>query len=116
MSHCSQEGCSVEGHHHHHHCCGCNHSHAECSHEHGSCHNHEHADFAHQLIEIADQAWMEVLKDEIRAEIRANHGKHLKKLAKLASDANSQRWKNKMAIDNGIKDFKAQLAVFFGAK
>jgi hypothetical protein len=104
--------------HHHHHCgsCGAPVSHEECCHEHSECHDSHDQDFAHKLIELADQAWMEVLQEEIRTEIRSTHGKHLKELAKQASDTNSERWKHKMALEKVNKDFKDKLCQLFSSK
>jgi hypothetical protein len=106
--------CSEHGHHHCS-CCGGSHSHEEC-HEHSNCHDSHDHDFAHKLTELADQAWMEVLQEEIKAEIRSSHGKHLKDLAKQVSESNSERWKYKMALEKVNKDFKEKLCQFFNSK
>lgn len=101
--------CSDHGHQHCS-CCGGSHSHEECCHEHHECHDQ---DFARKLIDMADQAWMEVLKEEIREEIRSTQGEHLKELAKQVSHSNAERWKYKMALEKANKDFKAKLCQFF---
>lgn len=87
----------------------------ECSHHHhhGECHHHHHGDFAHQLLEMADDAWMEVLRDKIKQEIIKSSGDHLDKLAKIVSDSNKERWKHKLADQKGCHDFEDKVAEFF---
>ncbi len=62
---------------------------------------------------MADEAWMEVLKEKIKEEIIASHSKHLDKLAKLVADANSERWKEKLALQKNSNDFKEKISEFF---
>lgn len=97
---CHHEHCSCCAHHHQHECSCC-------------CHHHEHEDFAKELIEMADEAWMEVLKEKIIEEIMSSHSKHLEKLAKLVADANSERWKDKLALQKNSNEFKEKIAQFF---
>lgn len=106
-------------HHHHHHehecCCSecCSRCHAEvCEHHHHHPHEH-HTDFAQQLIEMADQAWMELLKEKIKEQIKTSNGSQLDQLAKLVSDANHARWKNKISLQKGVGSFKDKLDAFF---
>jgi hypothetical protein len=96
------------GHHHHHH------HDDECCHEHH--HDHEHGGFAEQLLELADEAWMEVLKEKIKKHIESGDGKNLDELAKLVSDANHQRWSSKLAENNTKHNFKDKLENFFSKK
>lgn len=76
------------------------------------CHSHEddckknHAD---KLLCLADQAWMEVLKDKIKQEILKNSGEHLDGLAKLVASYNSKRWRDKIEAKKGCCDFDEQL-------
>ena len=96
-------------HHHHHHgsegCGCCCHSHEEDCHEHG--------DFASDLLELADEAWMCLLKDKIKEQILATNGKQIEELAKLVSDSNNSRWKLKMAKQNTVEDFRNKVHDFF---
>lgn len=105
--HCHEGSCSVTGHHHHHHGECCHGSHDTC------CHHHEHEDFAHELLDLADEAWMEVLKEKIKDQIRENNGKHLDALAKLVAESNNVRWKNKLSLQNTWGDFKAKVDAIF---
>ncbi len=108
------------GHHHHHHgeCCShddecCHHEDSCDAHHHHCCGHHEHEDFYEQLIEMADQAWMEVLKGKIKDQIISSSGKHLDKLAKIVSESNHSRWKNKLANKKGMQTFKDEVRDFF---
>lgn len=105
----------MSDHHHHHHddeCCEHEHS---CCHEHEHHHHeHEHEDFAHQLIELADDAWMELLFEKLKEQIKITNGAQMDKLAKLVSDANHTRWQHKMGLNKNSQDFKDHLNAFFG--
>lgn len=95
---------SHDHHHEHDSCCSSDH------HEHSCCHEHHHQDdFAHQLLELADEAWMEVLKEKIKDNIRQHNGPHLDALAKLVSETNNNRWKGKLGLQNTVEDFKEKL-------
>lgn len=94
--HCHDESCSKE---HHQEPCGC------------CCHEHQH--FSDQLLEMADEAWMEVLKDKIKQKIEDTTGQHLDQLATLVATANHNRWINKMGVINGKDEFKNKLDEYF---
>jgi hypothetical protein len=98
---CSAHGESCEGHHHE--CCG------ECGHHHPVVEK----DFAHQLLEMADEAWMEILKDKIKSKILESSGAHLDQLAKLVSDSNKERWKHKIAGNAVANDYRDKFSEFF---
>lgn len=114
MSH--QDHCDSNGHHHQ----GC------CSHTHeeeGSCchsqegkeshHDSCEGDFARHLLQMADCAWMELLKDKMKEQIESTCGAQLDELAKLVSTSNHERWKHKMAKQKGCEDYKQKVAAFF---
>jgi hypothetical protein len=52
---------------------------------------------------------MELLKDKIKEEILAHGGEQLTQLAKIVSDANRERWKEKMLIKKNNDDYETQL-------
>jgi hypothetical protein len=90
------------------HCCSC----------HGDCCCHEgqkecSKDFAKHLLEMADEAWMEVLKDKIKEQILASSGAHLDRLAKLVAESNKSRWKQKMGSKKDCDDYRQRIADFF---
>lgn len=62
---------------------------------------------------MADEAWMEVLKDKIKAQVIAIGGEHLDQLAKLVAESNSARWKEKLALQRKCNEFKDKVAQFF---
>ncbi len=98
--------------------CGCGCSSCSCS-EHGcncschgenSCHHHGHEDkYSHQLLELADKAWMEILKEKIKAEILVQSGDRLTELAKLIAGTNHKRWAAKMHAKKSCAEFESQL-------
>jgi|LakMenE01Jun11ns_1017448.scaffolds.fasta_scaffold9632428_2 hypothetical protein len=111
-------------HHHHHHHHGHHHHHDNsCADESCYCcdevcesehhHAHEEGDFAAELLELADCAWMEVLREKIKDHITKTHGKHLDKLAQLVSETNNERWKLKMSKEKGRENFHEELRRFF---
>ena len=52
---------------------------------------------------------MELLKDKIKQEILTHGDEQLTQLAKIVSDANHARWKEKMLIKKNIDDYETQL-------
>ena len=85
-------------------CCGCKNCHCSC---HSSCHGQ--GKYADELLHLADDAWMDILKDKIKEEIRLNSGEQLTNLAKLIATANHARWKDKMQSKKDHEDFETQL-------
>lgn len=81
----------------------------------GCCHgeHHHHAHFSHELIELADQAWMEVLYEKIKDKVRAKSDKHLDQLAEIVAESNQSRWHHKLAKHNDIKAFEQKVSEFF---
>lgn len=45
-----------------------------------------------KLLTLADDAWMELLKEKIKANIEKSNGPHMDKIAKLVADTNCARW------------------------
>lgn len=95
--------------HHHDSCCNsscqcpCHHHHEE------DCHQHESGSFADQLLHLADEAWMEVLKEKIKKDIETKEGSQLDELAKLITQSNHQRWIAKMEEKKTGTEFQSQL-------
>lgn len=85
-------------------CCGkscCSSTNYECS-------------FSKQLLELADEAWMEVLKEKIKDNIKKNDNK-IDQLAKLVSEANALRWHSKMAKEKNCSDYQEKLDQLFSS-
>jgi hypothetical protein len=104
MSHsCNGKSCS-EGHHGHSASdCGC------CCHKQCGCPCHHKQKYADQLIEIADEAWMEVLKEKIKDEIRKKSGDHLTQMAQLVNESNHKRWVDKIDERKNAENFDDRL-------
>ena len=103
-------------HDHQHHCptCSCGSQNVSQGSCHGDVHHHhEHEDFAQTLLDMADDAWMEVLKEKIREQIRTTSGKHLEGLAKLVAESNKERWKHKLEKNRITHDYKTNISDFF---
>jgi hypothetical protein len=97
--HCHDEKC----------CCPCHQQHEHCHDEEDG-----HEDLEHFLLEVADAAWMEVLKDKIKEHILSTQKDRMSELAKIVSEGNSHRWKNKMEKKQGCKELQEKLCNFFG--
>lgn len=104
-NHCHNDTCSEHSHHHDHK--------DSCCHGHHHHHEHHEDDFAQQLLNLADEAWMEVLKEKIKEQIHEHNGKHLDSLARLVAESNSHRWKNKLNLKHACSSFKEKLHHFF---
>lgn len=81
--------------------CGCG-----CQCKQGSC------DYAAKFLELADQAWIEVLKEKIKEHIQSN-AKNMDELARLISEANHERWQKKMENKQCTGGFEEKLRDFF---
>ena len=115
MSHdCCHTHDHCHNHDHHQGCCHEEEAHHECCNHDHECHDHE--SFADQLLELADDAWMEVLHEKLKKAIEAASGKHLEKLAKIVADANKSRWQHKLQKKEDCEAFKAEVAAFFEKK
>jgi len=80
-----------------------------------NCHEEENEECCKEefFLEVADCAWTEVLKDEIKKHILATEGERMKELAKIVAEANGKRWQNKMESKKHCSGFKEKLCQFF---
>lgn len=83
----------------------CQKSNCSCS---CSCCQKSSCDHAQKLLELANQAWMEALKDLMKEHIRAND-QSLEELAKIVCCANHERWHNKMAQQKAGMEYEQKL-------
>ncbi len=114
MSHSQdhKEGCCCSCHKEHG-SCGCckEQKHDSCCKEHGEdCHNH----FAKHLLCVADEAWMELLKDKIKKHILSSCDQQLEQIAEIVSESNKMRWEHKTAIQKAKEDFQEKLENVLG--
>ena len=105
-----QCGSNMHGHHQEGSCscgCGCGknfHVHGDSE---GGC------NCAEKFLQIADEAWKEVLKESIKAKIIAKKGEHIDKLAEMVAAANGEKWKNKISAKTHCNKFKDELKEYF---
>lgn len=96
-------------------CCSCQ----NCS---CSCHNNQNTCgdkpemISEYFLQVADEAWEEVLKDEIKKHILATQKDRMSKLAKIVSEGNNKRWKHKMEKKQGCAEFHEELCSFFSQR
>lgn len=67
------------------------------------------------FLKLADEAWMEVLKEKIKEKIYAHKGEHMDKLAEMIAKANGEKWKHKIASKTKGSEFKDNLKEFFSS-
>lgn len=105
MSHdCHSDSCSHGSQNESHAGCNC------CCHKQCQCPcHHEHEKYSDQLLDLADEAWMELVKEKIKEEILKHSNDHITKLAQLVSKANNERWKEVLSKKRTVQDFDDQL-------
>lgn len=106
QSSCSKGGCGCQ--------CGCGSCSCSCHQKGNTCGSDQSgSSHAEKLLAIADQAWMEVLKEKIKENIKSNN-QHMDELARMISEANHERWKKKMDAKKCCGNFEEKLNHFFG--
>ena len=66
-----------------------------------------------KLLALADEAWFEVLKEKMKAEIVKSCGDKMDKLAKLVVDANKGKWEHTIQGKVKCEEYKQNLKNFF---
>ena len=87
-------------------CCGTKES-SNCGSDQDCC------DMPEKLLGLADEAWHEVVKDKIKAEIESSCGEKLDKLAKIVASANSGRWAHQIQGKVKCEEFKSSIKELF---
>lgn len=112
------EQCNMHGHHSEHCSCGCGCG-CDCGCGCGSHHHHhnstENCNCTENFLEIADEAWREVLKEKIKSKILTHKGEHMEKLAEMIAKANAEKWKNIISAKTNKNNFKDQLKEFLSS-
>lgn len=68
------------------------------------------SDMPEKLLHLADEAWMEVLKDKIKKEIIATDGgKKIDEIAKLVVETNCAKWQNMIAGRKQCEEYSDNL-------
>ncbi len=93
--------------------CGCSKGCGCCKNCDCGCQSGHDGDFAHELLEMADEAWMCLLKDKIKQQIETLSGNNLNELASLVANANHKKWIDKMACSDAKDDYEDKVAEFF---
>lgn len=90
--------------------CGDHHHHAHSHHEVGG-----HCHCAEKFLNIADEAWIEILKEKIKNKILEKKGEHLERLAEMVAMANGEKWKHIISARTKCTQFKDSLKDFFSS-
>lgn len=70
---------------------------------------------AEKFLNLADEAWKEVLKEKIKAKILAKKGEHLEELAELIATINGEKWKHRISARLKCDEYKDKLKEFFSS-
>lgn len=76
----------------------------------------EHCKCTDKFMELAGEAWMELMKEKIKTEIEKEKGSDLQKLAEIVAKASGEKWKHKIAAKIGCEEYKNTLKEFFKSK
>lgn len=68
-----------------------------------------------RLLDLADEAWLEVVKEKIKKEIEASCGDKLNKVAKLVAETNKAKWGAKISAKQHCKEYQQNLLQLFTA-
>lgn len=71
--------------------------------------NGEECNMSEKLLSMADEAWLEVIKDKMKDEIEKSCGDKLSKVAAFVTKANGEKWKSIMASKSKCEEFKAKV-------
>ena len=78
-----------------------------------NCSTDECCDMPEQLLELADEAWNELLREKMKAKIEESCGEKLDELAALVTTANSYRWQQKIQGKVKCDEYKSSIKEFF---
>ena len=69
-----------------------------------------------KFMMIAKEAWKELLKEKIKAEIEKNEKEHLEKLAAMTARASKDKWQHKMEAKMCYEEYRNELREFYLSK
>ncbi len=69
----------------------------------------EECDMSGKLICLADEAWSELLKEKMKAEIQKSCGEDMDKIAKFVTDTNNARWSYMIKGKAKCEEYKQKL-------
>ena len=70
-------------------------------------------DMAEKLLVIGDEAWNELLKEKIKAEIEKSCGAGMDKLANLIATTNKAKWTHEIQGKVKCEEYKQNLKALF---
>lgn len=70
-------------------------------------------DMPEKLLALADEAWNELLKEKIKAEITKSCGDSMDKLAKLVAETNKAKWAHTIKGKVKCHEYKDKLKAIF---
>ena len=73
----------------------------------------ECCDMPSKLLGLADEAWHELVKEKIKANIEECCGEKLDELAKLVAEANAYKWKHVIEGKKKCDEYQSQVKAFF---
>ncbi len=62
-----------------------------------------------KLLILADDAWMELMKEKIKAEINKASGPHMEKIAQLVVETNFAKWSDLIQAKTKCNEYKDNL-------
>ena len=83
----------------------------ECDDE---CDEDEGEDFALELLELADDVWMDVLREKLRKHIEVRSGARLDRLAQVVAEANATLWRQAIIEENAFANFREAVTEILG--
>lgn len=114
MSHTCGHGSCETNHEHHEHSslkgCGCSCHQCQCCSSENKCRSE--CDKGQKLLALADEAWMEVLKEKIKDHIRSTD-KKIDELAKIVAEGNRDLWHQRMAKAKAKENYSEKLGQLF---
>jgi len=84
--------------------------------EHHAKHDEEQHSCEEKFLKLADDAWMEILKEKIKNEIEKNQGESLEKLAEIITKTHCEKWKHEVNIKSKCEEYKKTLKNFFSSE
>lgn len=76
-------------------------------------HSDSCCDMPEKLLALADEAWHELLKEKIKAEITKSCGDSMDRLAKLVTETNKAKWAHTIQGKVKCDEYKNKLKAFF---
>lgn len=68
---------------------------------------------AEKFLELADEAWKEVLIEKIKEKILARKGEYIDKLTELIAKSNGEKWNHRIKARLQCDEYKDKLKEFF---